>query len=160
MYFCLYETHMKVEKILELIEKLHWDTPQKVQEQAMKELTHMDDKYIYLLIFPNIGSDCWANAALVLKKIAYPRIKLVIPYLLEWLEDMNWPGALTIFELLLTVETKVLIPHIELLVSMSPNYYIEDNYGLERFIGKKNLKRDDFIQKDLYDKMKRLFSVV
>ena len=66
--------------------------PEDVQNNAMDLLKNIDDEKIGMLVQP-IGKPCWENSAIVLKKIEYPRIKQVIPKLLEWLQDMNWSAA-------------------------------------------------------------------
>lgn len=79
-------------------------------EKAMKELIQIDEEQISVLIMPE--KNCWLNAAKVLNKIGYPRVKNVIPKLLEWLKDANWPGAIEIAGLLLSIG-KPVIPYVK-----------------------------------------------
>ena len=75
---------MNSNEINVLIEKLSWDMPEDVQNNAMYLLKNIDDEKIGMLVQP-IGKPWWENSAIVLKKIGYPRIKQVIPKLLEWI---------------------------------------------------------------------------
>lgn len=100
------------EEINSLISNLKWDNSTEVQQEAIEKLIQIDEKYIGLLIQP-IDKKHWENAALVLKKIGYPRNKLAIPGLLEWLKDLNWPGAWTVLETLQSIDIEVLLPHIK-----------------------------------------------
>lgn len=51
----------------------------------------------------------WYYEALVLTRRGYPKITDVIPKLFEWLQDMNWPGADEIWQLLSKLPRDVLI---------------------------------------------------
>lgn len=143
---------MHTEQVRELVKKLDWNNPQSDIDHAISSLTTIDDDNIRMLILPELDKNLWANAAVVLKKIGYPRIKHIVPELIEWLQDMNWPGTNTIIELLGTVDTKVLIPHVaEALIKARED---DDDMwlgGIKMLLTQSKIKRDDFIQKDLYD---------
>ncbi|WP_312648924.1 DUF5071 domain-containing protein [Aminipila sp.] len=95
-----------------LLQKLSWDKDTNIQQKAVKELIEIDEKDIFKLIQPK-DKNHWDNAALVLKQIGYPRNKSAIPGLIEWLQDMNWPGAWTALETLQAIDIPILIPYIE-----------------------------------------------
>lgn len=99
-------------KVSKLINNLSWDMPEDLQKSAINQLELINENELPLLIQPK-GKECWENAAKVLGKIGYPRVKLIIPELLEWLKDMNWPGSWTIMELLEGIDRDELLPHIE-----------------------------------------------
>lgn len=81
-----------LEDIQKLIEDLSWDNPKDVVDKAINQLLKIDDEQVTLLLQP-VNKSCWENAAKVLQMIGYPRNKLALPGLIEWLRDMNWPGA-------------------------------------------------------------------
>lgn len=95
-----------------LLQKLSWDKDTNTQQKAIQELIQMDEKDILKLIQLK-DKKHWNNAALVLKQIGYPGNKLAIPRLIEWLKDMNWPGAWTALETLLVIDNSILLPYIE-----------------------------------------------
>lgn len=96
----------------ELIKALKWDVNEDEQKIAFDKLAYIEPELVEVLLQP-INKDYWENAAKVLKLIGYPRNKLAIPGLLEWLQDMNWPGAIEAKEALMEVEKNILIPYIE-----------------------------------------------
>jgi hypothetical protein len=90
------------ERVHELIKLLHWYTPKSFVEAAISELLHTDEEYLPLLIQP-LGKAYWDNAALVLSRMDDKRLETVIPGMIEWIADLNWPGAIQIQELLLQI---------------------------------------------------------
>jgi len=102
--------------IKELIADLDWGKPIEVQANAIRKLKEIDDEYIVLLAKQSndiCHKGCWENAAVVLKLLGYPRIKPVLPYIMQWFQDINWSGVNTIIEILHDVEPLELMPYIE-----------------------------------------------
>jgi hypothetical protein len=50
----------------------------------------------------------------VLKNIGFLRNKAALPYLMEWFQDINFPGIPTVIELLKDIEIAAIIPNIEM----------------------------------------------
>lgn len=88
----------------ELVNKLSWNCSTEDQEKAIEELSKLPVDSIKYLIQPN-GKEYWHNAAIVIKNII-ERNKIshqeeeIISSLMEWTEDLNWPGTSTIIECL------------------------------------------------------------
>ena len=81
-----------------------------VVEAAMQEIMKITDEQLPMLIRPKV---CYSEAtAVVLTRIGYPRIKDIIPDLLRWLQDINWPGAYEIAKLLASIG-KPVVPYIK-----------------------------------------------
>ncbi|UHA73490.1 DUF5071 domain-containing protein [Paenibacillus sp. 481] len=99
------------EKIHEQIKLLHWYTPNCIVDSVLQELIQIDDQHLHLLVLP-YGKAYWDNAALVLSKIESKRLEVIIPDMIEWLYDLNWPGALEIAELLCKMGEPI-IPHLK-----------------------------------------------
>lgn len=101
--------------IKELIRDLDWSKPKEFQKMAIEQLLEIDDSELVFLAQQNelCKKYCWHNAAIVLKAIGYPRIKTVIPYLMEWFQDTNWPGVKTITEIFRGIEPLELLPYID-----------------------------------------------
>jgi hypothetical protein len=101
-------------EINDLIDRLSWREDIATQKDAVRQLIRViRDDDIGLLIQPGSDKSCWENAALVLKEVGSPRINKEIPKLLEWLADLNWPGATTVIELLATVNKAILFPYVD-----------------------------------------------
>ncbi|MDP4145461.1 MAG: DUF5071 domain-containing protein [Bacillota bacterium] len=98
---------MDSNEIHELIKNLKWSTSENLRNDAVKRLTNIEESELHMLLQP-ISKSYWENAAIVLKKIGYPRVKSVIPGLLEWIQDINWPGAQHIIEVLATVDSEAI----------------------------------------------------
>lgn len=92
-----------MENIEKLIDDLDWNKPIETQENAIKNLKNISEKDLRKLIQPK-SKNCWENAAKVINIIGYPKIKTIIPELLEWLKDLNWPGAVIIVDTLRNIE--------------------------------------------------------
>lgn len=81
-----------MEEVTKLIEKLSWNTPEEDKEDAIKKLQYIKDEDLHLLLQP-ISKSYWDGAAEVVVNLGYPRVKRILAGLLEWIQDMNWPGA-------------------------------------------------------------------
>ncbi|MNO33037.1 hypothetical protein D3C76_230430 [compost metagenome] len=81
-----------MESISCLIEKLSWETPEDEKEEAKKKLQYIRDEDLHLLLQP-ISKEYWDGAAETVVCLGYPRVKSILPGLLEWIQDRNWPGA-------------------------------------------------------------------
>ncbi|UYZ37905.1 DUF5071 domain-containing protein [Clostridium beijerinckii] len=140
-----------LEDINVLINKLDWNTPIDSQKEAINKLLSIDNNDVGLLIQP-MEQKYWDNSAKVLKKIGYPRNKLAIPGLLEWLQDLNWPGAQTAMETLQKVEVFELLPYLETAIQKA----VEENDDMwimalkELAINRMSIKASDFKNGDLY----------
>ncbi|WP_373462636.1 DUF5071 domain-containing protein [Paenibacillus sp. V4I3] len=49
----------------------------------------------------------------MLENIGYPANKSALPYLMEWFQDITWPGVRPIITTIRDIDKKILIPHIE-----------------------------------------------
>jgi hypothetical protein len=101
---------MDIAEINRLIDDISWGVPDNVRQAAMHRLVSIDDDQISMLILPREKS-YWESAAKVLRNIGYPRVRQVLPEILEWLQDLNWPGATEVAELLLTIGRPV-VPYV------------------------------------------------
>ncbi|WP_425800846.1 DUF5071 domain-containing protein [Desulfitobacterium sp. Sab5] len=140
-----------------LIGDLDWSKPEEVQKAAIKKLLEIDDLNLVLLAQQSdvCHKSCWYNAAKILKTIGYPRINSVLPYLMEWFQDINWPGVDTIAEALRTISPIELIPYIEE-ASKHAIAHNDDSwaFGLVTLIKKFNLTH--LLNKELYNELIQL----
>lgn len=140
------------DNVMKLINKLDCNGDIDSQEDAIKQLTQIDDEFVLLLVQP-MDKKYWENSAKVLKAIGYPKNKNAISGLFHWLKDLNWPGAWTAFETLQSIELTVLIPYLESAVICA----IEENDEMwimalkELAIHRLRLKPSDFKNQELYN---------
>lgn len=91
--------------------KLSWESSVEEKNSAIETLLLIEDQDIHLLLQP-LGKGLWDGAAEVITKLGYPRIKVILPGLLEWLQDMNWPGAAQIADLIREIGDPI-VPYIK-----------------------------------------------
>ncbi len=143
-----------MDNIEQLIMDLNWHNPEDVQRNAMNKLKNVNEEEAILLARQSelCSKFCWHNAALVLKDVGYPRIRLAIPYLLEWFQDMNWPGVSTIQDILKTIDSPVLLPHLktaaEKAVSERDSVWC---YWLVRLFNELNVDASTFLDDNVHD---------
>ncbi|WP_324951932.1 DUF5071 domain-containing protein [Oligoflexus sp.] len=100
-------------KFAAIIADLSWERPKPLQEEARKAILLNLDQWDLSLLCLAGDKSCWKNEAQILKSTGYPRILPVLPRILEWYMDVNWPGFSDITELLSTVPSNELIPTLE-----------------------------------------------
>lgn len=111
---------------------LSWDSSDEAKKRAVNGLLLIDDKDMHLLLQPS-GKGVWDGAAEVITMIGYPRVKVILSGLLEWLQDMNWPGAQQIAEFLRSIGSPV-VPHIREILKQHPDDEIWIYWLFELFI--------------------------
>ena len=79
---------------------LNWENPPEVREEGRRLARELED--LSILIMPPAAPSVWEACAEILSEKSDD---VLVPYLgeiLDWLYDLNWPGALTILERLRT----------------------------------------------------------
>lgn len=96
--------------INEIYKMLNWKSRYGDQLQGIKAAKDLDD--LSPLILPDANGESksvWENCARALYEISDERLEKYLPSLLEWLQDLNWPGALIILDRLKNFSGKKLI---------------------------------------------------
>lgn len=84
-----------VEKIYEMID---WNMPQYVQSEGRLLAKKMSVVSPFIQpLTPKYNKNIWENCAIIISEKDDIFIKPYLIRLLEWLQDMNWPGAFCIF---------------------------------------------------------------
>jgi len=85
------------DKVDKLFENLSCTSDEFTQKWAIEDSKALNKKYLPLLIrYKDV--DAGENCAKALSELPDETLRPFLPYLLEWLQDMNWPGAWTILE--------------------------------------------------------------
>lgn len=134
----------------EVFVNLNWNTSIENQERAINEISSIDDLNPQDLLQP-IGKEYWENAAKVLFEMGYPRIEEAIPGLFFWLQDMTWPGAAIVVEILESLPKDIFINYLECaateaIVTNDEIWLI----NLSVFLTSFDLDEDDFVSKKVY----------
>jgi hypothetical protein len=94
------------------------------------------------------------------QKFSFPRNKLALPYLMNWFQDVNWPGVPIIIELLKDIDIEILIPHIKYAMEKA----LRDNddfwaFGILYLLNKLNIPDSNFKENDLYNHLVKLSQI-
>lgn len=82
--------------INDIYKMLNWKTPPETQLKGIGLAKEIND--LSLLIQPPAEPSVWENCARVLSKKTDDELSHYLVKLLEWLQDLNWPGALIILD--------------------------------------------------------------
>ena len=90
-----YNSMNNIKKIMEMI---NWNNDTETQNKGVKWASQIKNLTIFIQPMEYGSKAVWENCAKILSERSDEEL---VPYLndiLEWLQDMNWPGALTITE--------------------------------------------------------------
>ena len=96
---------MAKKNISDILKMLHWSNTVTVQEYGIKCAETETDLSLFLQ--PTEDKGIWDNCARVLAKHSDIELSPYLHKLLEWCQDMNWPGAEIIYDRLLQMENTV-----------------------------------------------------
>ena len=101
--------------INEIYKLLNWQSSVDEQVKGIRLARNLDELSLLILPYANGESKgLWENCAKALSEISDDRLEKYLPSLLEWLQDLNWPGALIILDRLKVFNGKKLKkPYIE-----------------------------------------------
>lgn len=90
--------------IEEIMDMLDWNQPVEIQKQGIALAKSINTIVPFIQpLTPKYSKNVWDNCALVISCESDEVLKPHLSKLLEWLHDMNWPGAEIIFNRLLKV---------------------------------------------------------
>ena len=83
----------------EIIEMLDWNNPPEVQKKGIELARQVKCLNVFLQPFlPNASKSLWENAAIVLCEKSDEELSPYFQGMLEWIRDLNVPGAEIVFE--------------------------------------------------------------
>lgn len=82
--------------IHKIYKMLNWVNSSEVQLEGIRLAREIDD--LSLLIQPHAAPSVWEHCANILSEKSDTELEPYLDGLLEWLQDLNWPGAITIAE--------------------------------------------------------------
>lgn len=130
-----------------LIQKLEWGTPEEEKESAIRKLQFINDDELHLLLQP-FSKAHWDGAAKVIINLGYPRVKSILPGLLIWIQDLNWPGAGQISVFLKEVGDPI-IPYIKDVLKQHSDDEGWIEWIFELIVDQWNTKQISHIQEEL-----------
>ena len=90
--------------ISKIIELLHWSNSEAEQQRGIDCAEKVKELNVFLQ--PDEDKGLWNNCARVLVKHTDNELSPYVPELLEWCQDMNWPGAEIIYDRLLKMDNQ------------------------------------------------------
>lgn len=108
--------------IEEIMDMLDWNQPIEIQKQGIALAKSMNTIVPFIQpLTPKYSKNVWDNCALVISCENDEVLKPHLSELLEWLQDMNWPGAEIIYERLLKVTVAEFLDNYELCLASAKN---------------------------------------
>ena len=85
--------------IIEIMDMLDWNMPIEIQTNgiSLARKTEIINPFIQPLT-PKNNKNVWENCAIIIAEKSDENLKPYLVELLEWLQDMNWPGAFCILD--------------------------------------------------------------
>lgn len=83
----------------EILRMLDWNNHIEVQKQGREKAKQIECLSIFMQpMDKGYNKNIWENCALILSEKEDERLWPYLVRLLEWIKDLNWPGAMIIFE--------------------------------------------------------------
>lgn len=89
----------------ELFNLLDWNSSEEEQKKGIEIGLQRKNLEIFIQVY---GKNVWENCAKILAQKNDEELIKYLPQLLEWLQDLNWPGALIILKRLQKFNPKIL----------------------------------------------------
>jgi len=87
-----------VKSITEIFNMLDWNLPSEIQAEGRKSAKEIENIEPFLQpLTPEYSKNIWDNCAVIIAERSDEELHPYLYELLEWLQDMNWPGAFCIF---------------------------------------------------------------
>ncbi len=85
--------------IIEIMDMLDWRMPSETQMEGISLARNIETIIPFIQpLTSKHNKNVWENCAVIISERCDEAIKPHLPEVLEWLQDMNWPGAFCIFE--------------------------------------------------------------
>lgn len=94
-----------------LLRQMDWNQPEKIQQMAV-ERAKVDSELAFW-IQPGYFKITWENCAEVVSCHTDEELVPYLMQLLEWLQDLNWPGAVRIQQRLRQMKSELLRPSLK-----------------------------------------------
>ena len=88
---------IKMVDITEIMDMLDWHMPSEIQSKGISLARNTETIIPFIQpLTPKHNKNVWGNCAVIISERSDEEIKPHLPEMLEWLQDMNWPGAFCI----------------------------------------------------------------
>ena len=85
--------------ITEIMDMLDWHMSSEIQLEGISLARNIETIIPFIQpLTPKYNKNVWGNCAVIISERSDEEIKPHLPEVLEWLQDMNWPGAFCILD--------------------------------------------------------------
>ena len=85
--------------ILEILDMIDWNKPVETQSKGISLASKFENIVPFIQpLTTKHNKNVWENCAVIISQKSDEEIKPYLVELLEWLQDMNWPGAFCILD--------------------------------------------------------------
>ena len=86
-------------EITEIMDMLDWHMPIEIQSKGVSLAKNIKTIIPFIQpLTPRHNKNVWENCAVIISERSDEELKMHLVELLEWLQDMNWPGAFRILD--------------------------------------------------------------
>ena len=90
---------IKMVEITEIMDMLDWHMPPEIQSKGISLARDIEIIIPFIQpLTPEHNKNVWENCAVIIAEKSDEKLKPHLVKLLEWLQDMNWPGAFCILD--------------------------------------------------------------
>ncbi len=115
----------------EIMDLICWNSSEADQALGIELGSKLESFHAFLQpAWPGHNKDVWENCAIILSKKTDEELLPYLPELLEWIEDLNWPGAAIILNRLFQFNGDMLVAEF----SKVANSLIQDEEENEEWI--------------------------
>ena len=98
--------------ITEIMDMLDWHMSSEIQIEGISLARNIETIIPFIQpLTPKHNKNVWENCAVIISERSDEEIKPHLPEVLEWLQDMNWPGAFCILNRLKEMVNEQLFQH-------------------------------------------------
>lgn len=88
-----------MQDIIEIMDMLDWHNPPEVQAKGIALARNTETILPFIQpLTPEHNKNVWGNCAVIIAEKSDEKLEPYLTELLEWVQDMNWPGALRIMD--------------------------------------------------------------
>ena len=85
--------------ITDIMDMLDWHMSPEIQLEGISLARNIETIIPFIQpLTPKHNKNVWGNCAVIISERSDEEIKPHLPEVLEWLQDMNWPGAFCILD--------------------------------------------------------------
>ena len=85
--------------ITEIMDMLDWHMSSEIQLEGISLARNIETIIPFIQpLTPKHNKNVWGNCVVIISERSDEEIKPHLPEVLEWLQDMNWPGAFCILD--------------------------------------------------------------